>query len=80
MLVMILKILHGMTAACWCFSAFDLMLMWLRIQLGAHVQDNSFNLLFAAYDPSAAALCAVLRYLKLQPDALCQLRAEQAQV
>lgn len=44
------------------------------------LQANSFNLLLAAHDMSAATLCMIMRFLKKEPDALCQLRAEQAQV
>lgn len=44
------------------------------------MQDVTFTLLFAGYDTSAAALTMMLRYLKLEPRVLQQLRNEQLQV
>lgn len=44
------------------------------------MQDVAFTLLFAGHDTSAAALTMMLRYLKLEPRVLQQLRNEQLQV
>lgn len=44
------------------------------------LQDTCFHLLFAGHDTSASALTMLLKYLKMEPRVLEQLRQEQQQV